>query len=102
VDVNFHLDGLDFIWDANKAASNLSKHGIDFQLACQVFLDRYAMYGDASVVGESRQSVTGEVEDSRLLFVVHLERDDAAIRIISARQATGREKRLYENTEGTA
>ncbi len=96
--MNFHLDGLDFIWDANKAASNLSKHGIEFQLACQVFLDRYAIYGDASVVGESRQFITGQTKDLRLLFVIHLEREDAAIRIVSARKATGREKRLYENT----
>jgi uncharacterized DUF497 family protein len=50
---------------------------------------------------ERRQAAIGHSQNSGLLFVVHLVREDDAIRIISAREATREERRLYEDDDGT-
>ncbi|WP_089410256.1 BrnT family toxin [Granulicella rosea] len=97
MDVLFRYEGLDFVWDVHKAASNLVKHGVRFELACQAFLDPFAQLRDAGIDEEIRSAIVGETEQGRLLFVVHIERDDEAIRIISARQATAQERKSYED-----
>lgn len=38
-DVLYRHNGIDFVWDANKAASNATKHGVRFERACEVFFD---------------------------------------------------------------
>lgn len=84
-----------FEWDEDKAASNLSKHGISFETARYVFLDenRIEIYDEEnSVAGEDRYDVLGLVED--VLFVVYTIRGEHT-RIISARMATRLERRLY-------
>jgi hypothetical protein len=52
---------------------------------------------DATELGEVREAAIGLTEDWSLLFVVHVERREDAIRIISARPATPEERRQYEN-----
>lgn len=85
------------IWDSVKAASNLRKHGVSFEEAATALADDYAMTGadpDHSI-GESRLVTFGMSSEGRLLVVSHTERGDA-LRIISARCATKRERRIYE------
>ncbi|MBM3496777.1 MAG: BrnT family toxin [Armatimonadetes bacterium] len=89
-----------FEWDASKASSNLTKHGVPFDEAASAFGDPLALLmadPDHSVV-EERHVLLGESARGRLLVVAFAERPPAT-RIISARLATRRERRDYE--EGT-
>lgn len=55
------------------------------------------MVVDASRNDEVRDAVIGLDRRWNLLYVVHIERDDDVIRIISARKATRKEREYYEN-----
>ena len=99
MDVLFLHHGQQFIWDAEKAAANLAKHGVRFEAACDVFLDPLVRSADASIDEESREAAIGMTEDWKLLFVVHLIREDDWIRIISARPATAKERKFYEESD---
>jgi uncharacterized DUF497 family protein len=88
---------MQILWDPRKAATNLRKHGVSFEEASTVFLDGLALTGadpDHSA-GEARWVTFGESVRGRLLAVAHTDEGDI-IRIINARAATRREKRLYE------
>ena len=89
-----------FEWDADKAASNLRKHGVSFQTALRAFADPLAlMEQDRVEGGELRWRTVGLVEGWLLLVVAHPvgdEVDGEVIRIISARRAEPRERRRYE------
>jgi uncharacterized protein len=85
-----------FEWDARKAAANLSKHGIPFELACEVFFDPFVTVTDASESDEARDAAIGYTESQTLLVVVHVKRHEEAIRIISARRASNQERRIHE------
>jgi uncharacterized DUF497 family protein len=97
MDVLFRLQGQHFVWNAEKASTNLTKHGISFESACQVFFDPLLCVEDASSEGEQRDAAIGLAEDWTLLFVVHIVRQEDVIRIISARIATPNERRAYED-----
>jgi len=97
MDTEFLYQGQRFVWDANKAANNVSKHGVSFENACEVFFDPFVMIEDAGPESEDRQAVIGLAEDWQLLFVVHLIREEEVIRIISARLATAQERKRYED-----
>jgi uncharacterized DUF497 family protein len=87
-----------FVWNPKKAASNSRKHGISFEEASTVFGDYLAVTGadpDHSV-GEQRWMTFGVSSRRRLLAVSHTEEEEDIIRIISARPATPRERKLYE------
>jgi uncharacterized protein len=86
---------VDFSWDERKAASNLEKHGVSFAEAATVFADPLALAIDDALEPE-RTLLVGMSNRQRLLLVVHVELDDATIRIISARRATSHERRRYE------
>ena len=96
MDVLYQFGSLDFVWDVHKAASNIAKHGVRFEQACEVFLDPLVRVVDASVVDEARDGLLGQTDNGSLLFVVHIELEDDAIRIISARQTTAMERKNYE------
>ena len=99
MDFHFLYDGQVFVWDTEKAASNLTKHGIAFELACMVFFDPFFLTEDASVDEEKREAAIGYAEPWRLFYVVHVVREGNLIRIISAREATPKERSLYEGNE---
>ena len=88
---------MEFEWDPAKAAENEQKHGISFGEAATAFGDPLSLtisdpdHSD----DEERFVLLGESFSGRLLVVVHTERQER-IRIISARLATGRERRSYE------
>jgi uncharacterized DUF497 family protein len=86
-----------FTWDPQKAASNLRKHKVGFPEAATAFADPLSLTipdPDHSV-GEERFVLIGQSERRRLVVVAHVERGDL-IRIISARLATRRERKTYE------
>jgi uncharacterized protein len=90
-----------FEWDDAKNAANLRKHKVSFETACEVFDDPlHRSVADRTEDGEQRWNTTGMVGGVVLLIVAHLWRDDRdgeTIRIISARKATRKERRDYEN-----
>ena len=84
-----------------KAVSNLAKHAVSFEEASTVFADRLsATIHDPlhSSETEDRFITVGQSNRNRLLVVVHCDHD-SSIRVISARQATRRERRVYENSK---
>ena len=99
MDLHFLFHGQRFVWDSEKASSNAGKHGVSFEVACQVFFDPFIRIEDASIGEEQRDAAIGLTEDWAVLFVVHLQREGETIRIISARPATAQERRRYEDSE---
>ena len=86
-----------FEWDANKAGSNLAKHGVHFEEAATVFGDPLSVtiFDPAHSQAEDRFIILWRSHLDKLLVVVHTERGDD-IRIISARRASRRERKQYE------
>lgn len=82
---------LRFEWDEEKARINLKKHGILFETAAKVF-NRIEIFDEAHSIDEDRYITIGLAEN--VLFVVYIERGER-IRLISARLATNRERRIY-------
>ena len=99
------MEHVRFEWDETKNLSNRRKHGVSFEEACQVFLDPlYVSVQDRIEGGESRWQTLGLVEGVLLLTVAHTVREELedgalvdVIRIISARHATRKERRRYED-----
>ncbi len=102
------MEGIRFEWDETKNRSNRRKHGVSFEEASQVFRDPVCVsVQDRIEGGEPRWQTFGLVEGLLLLTVAHTvreERDDGmsveVIRIISARPATRKERRRYEDENG--
>jgi uncharacterized DUF497 family protein len=89
--------GLEFEWDEDKAKGNLRIHGVSFDEASTIFGDPLALtIPDPLHSEEEDRFVTlGESHRRRLLVVTSIDRGDA-IPIISARVATRREGKDYE------
>lgn len=89
---------LRFSWDPKKAASNLRNHGVSFEEAVTAFGDPLSITipDPPHSQSEDRFVLVGLSANSRLLVVVHAERGDDNIRIISARLASRRERIEYE------
>ena len=90
-----------FIWDPGKASSNLKKHGIAFELASSVLSDPFHLsILERKTKTEQRWVTVGRSADLSTLVVIHLYLEESAeneiVRIISARRATKKEKRQYE------
>ena len=101
------MTGIRFEWDPAKAASNLQKHGVSFEIAIRAFGDPFALTDqDRIETGEQRWQTLGLVEGHLLLLVAHTVREEAegglpvqVLRIISARRADRKERRRYEEEE---
>ena len=91
---------LSFEWDERKAKSNLAKHGVSFEEASTVFGDPLSLTipDPAHSQIEDRFLVLGQSHQRKLLVVAHTERGDN-IRLISARRASRRERKNYEETD---
>jgi uncharacterized DUF497 family protein len=88
---------MQFEWDRSKAQWNLRKHRVSFDEAVTVFYDPLSATVDDPdhSIGEQRLITIGYSSRGRLLVVSHTERG-SAVRIISARRATARERRRHE------
>lgn len=94
--------GMRFEWDDAKNLANRRKHGVSFETARLVFGDPHAIsIQDRHDNGEERWQTIGRAGGTIILLVAHTVRDDDAhqeiIRLISARKATPRERRVYEH-----
>jgi uncharacterized DUF497 family protein len=91
---------MEFEWDLNKADYNLKNHGVDFAEASTVFNDPLSVtYPDPDhSFDEDRFIIIGLSADHRLLIVAHTDRNEIT-RIISAREVTNRERKLYESED---
>jgi len=88
---------LRFEWDPNKAKQNLKIHGVSFDEASTSFRDALslAIYDPLHSEEEDRFVLIGNSHKDHLLVVVHTERGDN-IRLISARKASKKERKQYE------
>ena len=97
MDTRFVLQGITFIWDETKARENPRHHdGMTFEQAAEAFFDPFLKVVDASRNAEARDAIIGQDTRWNLLFVVHIELEEDAIRLISARKATRKERDDYE------
>jgi len=91
---------LQFVWDREKAAANLRKHGVDFEEAATAFGDPLSITipdPDHSAA-EERWLLVGASRAGRMLVVAYTERGDE-IRLITARSAARRERQTYEEEQ---
>jgi uncharacterized DUF497 family protein len=93
---------LRFEWDPNKAEANLGKHEILFEEAMTVFADPLARIfpDEEHSVDELREIIIGHSVGQQLVLVNFTSIDDR-VRIFSARKATRRERKDYEENVGS-
>jgi uncharacterized protein len=86
-----------FEWDENKNQSNIKKHGIDFNIAKEVFndQDKITTPDKRNDYGEERYKAVGKVFGT-IISVIFTFRDEL-IRLISARKASYKEREQYHN-----
>lgn len=93
-------DTLRFEWDPRKAAANRATHKVSFEEAVTAFRDPLGRITDdpRHSADEDRYVLLGLSERQRLLAVMFTERGEA-IRLVSARKATRRERRDHEESK---
>jgi uncharacterized DUF497 family protein len=84
------------VWDRNKAAANIRNHGVEFSHAATVLDDPMAVTIDDTRHGDQRFVTVGSDIIGRTLVVVYSYTGEDEIRLISARKATPKERRAYE------
>ncbi len=91
-------------WDPRKAEANITKHGVTFAQAATVLLDplHVTVFDTAHSQDEERWFTLGTSNEGKLLAVSHTyhqpeQSAQAKVRIISAREATRRERQQYED-----
>lgn len=87
---------MEYEWDPRKAVANLKKHGVDFAEAISVLSDDLALTIRESHPDDDRFVTMGTDLLGRILVMVYTMREEK-IRLISARKATPRERKQYEN-----
>ncbi|MDP2833954.1 MAG: BrnT family toxin [Pseudomonadota bacterium] len=92
----------DITWDTVKAVANITKHGVTFSEAATVLLDPLALtiFDAVHSEFEERWFTLGVTSSGRMLAVSHtfkLTTPNRQVRIISAREATHRERQQYED-----
>ena len=90
-----------FEWDAEKNKENISNHGISFETAREIFFDplQLSILDERFDYFEERWITVGSSQLGAIIVVAHLYFTDEAeeiIRIISAREATRKERKQYE------
>lgn len=89
------MDDGEFQWDDAKAAANVAKHGITFEMACLAFEDPLILeWLDSSQAADELRFACLAMVEQRVLAIAYTMRGDA-IRIISARRAEAFERRRY-------
>lgn len=90
---------MEFRWDPKKAKENLRKHNVDFAdavIALEVLtMDENALTIEDLDHDEPRFKSLGMGPSLNILFVVHCERSEGSIRIISAQKADRKEIKDY-------
>jgi len=86
---------MEYEWDPGKAAKNLRKHNVDFADAVIALEDENALTIEDPDHDEKRFKTLGMGPSLNVLYVVHCERTENRIRIISARKADRKEIEQY-------
>lgn len=92
------METIKFEWDENKNRINQKKHGISFEEAASVFYDEFAILFDDPDHSkeEERFLIIGSIRQEKICIVSHCYRENKqTIRLISARQATRKEREIY-------
>ena len=84
------------VWDINKAEANIRKHKVEFSHASTVLDDPMGVTIEDKRYTERRFITLGADILGRILVVVYAYKGKEEIRLISARKATIRERRIYE------
>ena len=90
-----------FEWDPTKAKANLQKHKVSFERASEAFVDPFmlSIFDDTHSSQEDRWITLGKDRNDVTIVVIHTFREidegTSTIRIISARRATRREEKQY-------
>jgi hypothetical protein len=90
---------MNIIWNTKKAAANIRNHGIEFSHAATVLDDPMAITIEDTRHEERRFVTVGADLLGRVLVVVYAYSGEEEIRLISARKATPKERRIYEQKE---
>lgn len=91
-----------FEWDSIKAKENIKKHKVSFERAASIFLDPRAItiFDEKHSKSEDRWVTMGIDRTGILLVMVHTfhqkSDDEYKIRIVSARKATRKETKQYQ------
>jgi uncharacterized protein len=85
---------MEFEFDPAKSASNLEKHGIDFDVVQAIWQDVMRAEIPARTEDEPRWLVVGQIDGKHWSVVVTYRAD--RVRIISARRSRTEEVALYE------
>lgn len=90
---------MEWTWDKEKAEINRTKHGISFETAICVFDDPFAVSLLDNYPFEVRYRTIGRPSalSAITIIVVHTWHDDEYGRVISAREASKSERRIYED-----
>ena len=92
------MDEIKFSWDARKAKRNIKRHKVSFEEAATIFYDEKAIefFDPDHSKNEDRFLMLGLSWRLRILVVCYcLRKKGQEIRIISARKATRKEKKVY-------
>lgn len=92
-----------FEWDERKASANRIKHGVSFEEAITAFDDPYALIAPDprhSSASEERTWLIGESDTGVLVVVFTVREAGGVTRLISARRASRRERKRYEEGKG--
>ncbi len=84
-----------FEWDRAKSLANLTKHGIDFEAAQNIWADPQLLEVPARTSDEPRWFAVGKLNGKYWSAV--FTRRNGVIRLISVRRARTQEIELYEN-----
>jgi uncharacterized DUF497 family protein len=93
-----HVEG--FEWDKGNIQKNWERHGVS-HIECEeaFFNNPLVVKKDAPhSTNEERYFVLGRTDTGRLLFIVFTVRNNR-VRVISARDMSKKERKLYEKTE---
>lgn len=87
-----------FEWDKNKEEINFKKHKVSFKEAMTVFYDPLSKIFDDEIhsITEKREIIIGHSNNGRIIIVIFTEKKQNLIRLISARAATTKERKDYE------
>ncbi|MFM7371641.1 MAG: BrnT family toxin [Sphaerospermopsis kisseleviana] len=86
---------MEFEFEANKSATNKTKHNIDFIEAQKLWRDTHLVEVPANTTDEPRFLVIGKIADKHWSAVITYRSDK--IRIISVRRSRTEEVNIYES-----
>jgi uncharacterized protein len=86
-----------FEWDEKKSRANESKHGIDFNIATELWNDQNRIEIQTNFPAENRYALIGRIGNK--LWTAIFTRRVEVIRLISVRRARKKETKLYEHNK---